>query len=1059
MRLSTLAVRQRTSVLVFLVLIVMMGIGAYRDLPRESAPELNIPNVMVTSHYEGTSPSDMESLVTLPLERKLSNLNEVKEISSTSSEGLSQINVEFEADTDMDFALQKVRDKVDEAKPDLPADLDPPTIKEVAASDLFPVMFVMVSGEVGMARLKAIAEDLEESIENVPGVLGVDRTGDLEREIRLEFSEERLSAYGLTLPEIFQWVARSNTNTPGGSIEVGEAKYSLKVPGEFENPEDVYKVIVGMRGGQPIYLSDLAAVRDTFKDRTSYSRVNGREAVALRVTKRQGENLLRIAQDIKDIVAERRASLPQGVSLYITSDESEQIQQMVSDLENNMFSGLVLVLAVIFVGLGLRNALLVSMAIPGSMLIAFITIQVLGMTLNMVVLFSMILALGMLVDNGIVLVENIYRHHVDEGKGIVDAAIDGAGEVAWPVISSTATTVVAFAPLVFWPGMMGQFMGYLPKTVIIALVSSLVVALVITPPLAAVVLRGVKKGASGAKGPGPAMRLYQASLREALRHRVLALAFFGFLLALSIWTYARSGLGFEMFPDTEPSKIIVDIRAPEGTNVHRTDAFARRAEEIVGRYGNIRYVTTAVGAGSGQSSGSNTARMTIDMARRVNRAGPDRAPTGDGKIYFESSNETMAAIRGDLTAAIIGAEVTVDKVKDGPNVGAPINLELEGDDYATLARVATQFKERMEKVPGVVDLRDDYVRGLPEVEIVVDKERAALLGLDVQGVGLLIKTAINGTKVGNYREGEDEYDITARMPQDARSSLQDVLNLRIPDAQGNAIPLTSVARIERKSGLSSIRHVDKRRVVSVTSNLAQGFNTQRVIEEIQAVTAEVELPRGVSVSYTGENEEFEKTEKFMGRAFVLACLLIALVLVTQFNSVAQPLIIMTCVIMSLIGVFMGLLLTRTPFGIVMTGMGVISLAGIVVNNAIVLIDYTNQLRGEGRTVEEAILQAGSTRLRPVLLTAITTVLGLVPMALGVSFDFRTMKWEVGSESSQYWGPMAIAVIFGLSLATVLTLYLVPSIYSLLYDRGLAAAGLAEVEAPLRAESGARADAV
>lgn len=1052
MKLSTLAVRQRTSVLVFLLLIVIMGVGAYRDLPRESAPELNIPNVMVSAHYEGTSPSDMESLVTLPLERKLSNLNEVKEISSTSSEGLCQINVEFEADTDMDFALQKVREKVDEAEPELPADMDRPTVKEIAASDLFPVMFVMVSGEVGMSRLKSIAEDLEEEFENVPGVLGVDRTGDLEREIRLEFSEERLSAYGLTLPEIFQWVARSNTNTPGGSIDVGEAKYSLKVPGEFENPEDVYKVIVGMRGGQPIYLSDLAKVRDTFKDRTSYSRVNGREAVALRVTKRQGENLLRIAQDIKDIVAERRATLPQGVSLYITSDESEQIQQMVSDLENNMFSGLVLVLAVIFVGLGLRNALLVAMAIPVSMLIAFMTIQTLGMTLNMVVLFSMILALGMLVDNGIVLVENIFRHHVDEGKPIVEAAIDGAGEVAWPVISSTATTVVAFAPLVFWPGMMGQFMGYLPKTVIIALVSSLVVALVITPPLAAVVLRGVKKPDGAATGPGRAMRLYQASLRLALEHRVLSVGFFAFMLVLSIWTYAKSGLGFEMFPDTEPAKIIVDIRAPEGTNVHRTDAFARKAEEVVGRYGNIRYVTTAVGAGSGESSGSNTARMTIDMARRVNRVGPEAAPAGDGRIYFASSNETMAAIRKDLTAAIVGADVTVDKVKDGPNVGAPINLELEGDDYATLAKVATQFRERMEKVPGVVDLRDDYVRGLPEVEIVVDKERAALLGLDVQGVGLLVKTAINGTKVGNYREGEDEFDITARMPLEARSSLQDVLNLRIPDAKGNAIPLTSVARIERQSGLSSIRHIDKRRVVSVTSNLARGFNTQRVIDEIRAVTADLELPRGVTVSYTGENEEFEKTEKFMARSFVLACLLIALVLVTQFNSVAQPLIIMTCVIMSLIGVFFGLIVTRTPFGIVMTGMGVISLAGIVVNNAIVLLDYINQLRAEGKSVDEAIVQAGSTRLRPVLLTAITTVLGLVPMALGISFDFRTMQWEVGSESSEYWGPMAIAVIFGLSLATVLTLYLVPNIYSLMYDRSR---GLADaVEKAPGFESGA-----
>lgn len=1035
MKLTTLAVRQRTSVLVFLLIVVVLGVTAYRDLPRESAPELNIPNVLVSSHYEGTSPSDMESLVTLPIERKLGNLNEVKEIASTSSEGQSTINVEFEADTDMDFALQKVRDKVDEAQPDLPADMDRPTVKEVAASDLFPVMFVMVSGEVGLPRLKSIAEDLEEEIENVTGVLDVDRSGDLEREIRVEFDEERLSAYGLTLPEIFQWVARSNLNTPGGSIEVGEAKYSLKIPGEFEGPEDVYKVIVGMRGGQPIYLSDLAIVRDTFKDRTSFSRVNGREAVALRVTKRQGENLLRIASDVKQIVAERNRNLPRGVQIYVTSDGSEEIQRMVQDLENNMFSGLVLVLAVIFLGLGLRNALLVSMAIPVSMLIAFITIEALGMTLNMVVLFSMILALGMLVDNGIVLTENIYRHYAEEHKPIVQAAIDGAGEVAWPVISSTATTVVAFAPLVFWPGMMGQFLGFLPKTVIIALLSSLLVALVITPPLAAVVLKGGGKAAKKEDGErGPVIAGYQFLLRSALEHRVLSLVFFAFLLALSIWTYANSGLGFEMFPDTEPSRIIVDIRAPEGSSVYRTDTFARQAEDVIAGYGNVRYVTTAVGAGAGQSSGSNSARLNIDMVKRVERRGPHDAPPDDDRIYFANSNDTMAAIRKELTAAIVGAEVTVDKQRDGPDVGAPINLEIEGEDYATLAAVAARFKEIMATVPGVVDLRDDYVRGLPEVEIVVDKERAALLGLDVQGVGLLIKTAINGTKVGNFREGEDEFDITARMPEEARSSLQDVLNLRIPDAQGHAIPLTSVARVERKSGLSSIRHIDKRRVISVTSNLARGFNTQRVIDEIRQATAGLELPRGVTTRFTGENEEFEKTQKFMSRAFMLSCLLIALVLVSQFNSVTQPLIIMTCVIMSLIGVFFGLLATRTPFGIVMTGMGVISLAGIVVNNAIVLLDYINQLRAEGRSVEEAIVQAGSTRLRPVLLTAITTVLGLVPMALGISFDIRTRTFEIGGESSQYWGPMAIAVIFGLSLATVLTLFLVPNMYSLLYDR-------------------------
>ncbi len=1035
---SAAAVNRRTTVIIMLFLIVILGMMAYRSLPREAAPDIKIPYVLVTSRYEGASPSDVESLVTRPIERKVKALTEMKEMTSTSSEGSSVIVVEFEPDVNIDFALQKVRDKVDEAKPDLPDDLDDPTVKEVSAADIFPVLFVSVSGNVGIKRLKEIAEDLEDDIEAIRGVLDAEILGGLEREIRVEFDQDRLAAYGLTIAEVVQTVTSNNVNTPGGSLDIGEAKYGLKVPGEFETPEEVDHLVVAVRDGRPIYLSDIASVRDTFKDRDSYSRVNGREAVSVRVTKRQGENLLAIAQKVKTLIGQYRERLPDTIQFTITSDSSKHIEFMVADLQNNIITGLILVVAVVFAALGLRNAILVSLAIPCSMLISFWVLQALGITLNMVVLFSMILAVGMLVDNSIVIVENIYRHHVSEGKPLTQAAIEGTGEVAWPVISSTVTTVVAFVPLLFWPGIMGQFMGYLPKTVIIVLLASLFVAMIITPPLAVIIMKASKNRRAEQTGEerkihlGPILRTYRAFLSFGLRYRVLALLMFFLLLVVMIKAFSASGLGAEMFPDTEPSRIMVDVKAPEGTNVQKTNEFAAQAEKIIQKYGNIEFVTTAVGAGSGNDSGSNTARIMLDMVDREYRA----ASGTDGKIYFRNSNDTMSALRKELTESIIGAEVKVDKEKEGPPVGAPINVEIAGDDYAALSRLAEELKSQIKDIPGIVDLTDDYVAGLPEIRIKVDKERAALLGLNTFLVGQIVKAAVNGIKIADYREGEDEYDITARLPENQRMSLQDVLRLRVPDMQGNPIPLTSVADVQQTSGLSAIKHIDQKRIVSVSANVANGYNAQQLLGEVRARAAKIKTPPGYSFRYTGENEEFEESQAFMMKAFLSACLFIALVLVTQFNSFFQPVIIMTSVLLSLIGVFFGLLITRTPFGVIMTGMGVVSLAGVVVNNAIVLLDYTNLLRKRGLSCYDAIIRAGCTRFRPVMLTAITTILGLVPMAIGISYDFTKMQWSVGSETAQWWGPMAVAVIFGLAVATMLTLFVVPNIYSLVYDWGL-----------------------
>ncbi len=1032
MLISDFSIKHKTTIMIVVLFLAITGTIAYITLPREAAPDITFPFIMVMSNYEGTSPSDMESLVTRPLERKLKTLTDVKKMTSSSTEGSSQIFLEFESDVDTDTALQKVRDKVDQAKSDLPSDMNDPSVIEFSSSD-WPIMFVVISGEVGLVKLKKIAEDLEAEIEGVKGVLNADIVGGLEREIRIEFNQDRLASYGLTMSNIIQTIRNNNQNMPGGSLDIGEARYVLKAPAEFESPDEIDNLVVAVRDRQPIYISDIATIRDTFKDRESFSRLNEIESVSIEVTKRAGEHILRIADEIKDIVERYRQGLPEQISITITSDMSKEIHTLVADLENNIVTGLILVLIVIFSSLGLRNAILVALAIPFSMLMTFFILQSFGITLNFVVLYSLILALGMLVDNAIVIVENIYRHHTAERKPLIRAAMEGTAEVAWPVIASTATTVVAFLPLIFWPGIIGEFMGYLPKTVIIALLSSLFVALIITPTMGAIFIKKSKREQKIAEKSGekfgPVVKTYRRLLTFTLGYRVLFLFFFFSLLVLMIYAYGKSGLGVLFFPDTEPARITINIKAPEGTNVSQANNFALQAESIINKYGNIEYVTTNVG-----NSGPNTAEINIDMVDREVRKDAGEEETGDGKIYFRNSNYTMEEIRKELVANIVGAEITMMKPDMGPPTGAPVNVEIHGDDFKVMARIAEDLKNGIRNIPGVVDLTDDYQPGLPEIKIDIDKERAALLGLDVFLIGNLIKAAVQGVQVGTYREGEDEFDITARLPENQRQNIQNILRLRVPSYTGEQVPLTSVATITATSGLSAIKHIDEKRVLTVSSNVAQGFNAQQVLGEVRKFASTMQLPAGYTLSYTGEDQEMQDAQAFMTKAFIIALLLIALVLVTQFDSVLTPFIIMTSVILSLIGVFLGLLVTQQSFVIVMTGMGVISLAGVVVNNAIVLIDYINVLRKRGKSSLDAIITAGCTRLRPVLLTAITTVLGLLPMSLGISLDVHEFGIVIGSDMSQYWGAMSTAVIFGLLVATTLTLFAVPCLYSLFFGR-------------------------
>ena len=1021
MLVSNAAIDRNTTVFVLILLIVVMGSYSFYVLPRESEPDVDIPFITVLTTYEGVAPEDMESLCTIPIERKLTGISGVKEMKSTSAEGSSSIRIEFEADSDIDVALQRVRDKVDLAKSDLPDDADDPLVNEINIS-AFPIMYLALTGDLPLALLNEIAEDLEERIETIKGVLDADILGGIEREIQIEVDPDRVAEYRISFADLISVVELENVNTPGGSLDLGEAKYLMRTPGEFSSPEELEGLVVKQSPTGIVYLRDIAVVRDGFKELDSISRVNGKPSVTLTISKRVGANIIEVADRVKEEIAAMLEELPSGVGVEITWDESDYIRDMVAELENSILSGLILVLIVIFLFLGFSNAIFVALAIPLSMMITFSVLYMTDVTLNMVVLFSLILALGMLVDNGIVVVENIYRHR-QSGLGPVEAAKAGTAEVAWPIISSTFTTVAAFSPLFFWPGIFGEFMFYLPMTVCVALLSSLFVGLVVNPALASVFMRVRKRDeqSTGVPARHPIVNVYGGLLRSALRWRAVTvvLAFTGLVVIAALF-FATAET--EFMPETEPPQAYIEIECPEGTNLETSDLFVRQVERILEPYNPyVENIIASVGSSgrrsSGMSSSSNSthmSRVTLDFPKLVDCT---RLPS-----------EVLRDVRDEFDD-MTGAQVRFEKRSMGPDTGPPINIEISGPDFDVLTRLAKEVRQHIKGVEGVVDLQDNSGKGKPEVRVTIDRQQAWRTGLNTQFIGLAVQAAVNGRKAGEYREGDEEYDVIVRFPKAFRSDLSNLENMKLINLAGEPVPFSVVAHIEQGAGLGLIQRVDRNRTITVSGQVI-GERPPAVLKKVQEKMKSFSLPGGYKVTYTGENEEEEEARAFLSKAFVVAVFLVALVLVTQFNSVLQPLIILSSIVLSLAGVFLGLFVCRMPFGILMTGVGCISLAGVVVNNAIVLIDYINQLRKRGMTVDEAIVEGGMVRFRPVFLTAITTILGLVPMAIGVSFDFFNFTWIVGGENAQWWGPMAVAVIFGLALATLLTLVVVPTLYSI-----------------------------
>ena len=1094
--LSSFSINNRISVLVLITLVAVMGVVSYINIPKESFPSINIPNIFVVTVYPGVSPEDMESLITRKLEDELGNISDVKTMTSTSSEGYSNINLEFEPSVDIEDALQKVREKVDLAKPELPEDAEDPVVQEINLSE-FPIMNVNLSGKYDEEILKEIAEDLQDKIEAIPSVLGVDLTGALEREVQVDVDLAKMKYYGIAFGEIIQAISAENVTVPGGDISVGTKKFLLRVPGQYDDPALLEDIVIKGEEQSPIYIRDVASVTFGFKERETYSELGTAPVVTLGVKKRTGENILETGERTKEILDEAIPTLPPTTTYTITNDQSVEVITMVSNLENNIISGLILVVGVLLFFLGVRNASFVGVSIPLSMFLSFIVLSAIGITMNMIVLFSLILSLGMLVDNAIVVVENIYRY-LEEGYDNFEAAKKGTGEVAVPIIAGTMTTIAAFAPMVFWPGVVGQFMSYLPKTLIITLSSSLFVGLIINPVICALFMKvdGQENRASLTKsgkrilfgaaaffaviallssfvswmmliilgvafwlsnkyilepigrwwqrdGLNSVINKYETSLVWALDHRRSTIGISIAVLISSVFMLMAFNPGTEFFPeDIPPKDVYIQIETPIGSDVEFTKTIVdevRDRVENLPNYVDVNSVLATSGASitadPGSSGGGNTpnkgtvALNFVDFQER------------EGDVF-----EAMEFLRNHMTENIVGAKITVEQPPNGPPTGKPVNLEIYGSNMDQLTTISDRVLAILEEdsVFAKMDgLESNLPEARPEVRIEVDREKAALYELSTNTIGMTIRQAINGVEASKFRDGKDEYDIIVRLSDEYRDDMSTLSDLTIFQ-EANQIPLSEVATWEVSDGLGGINHKDSERVITISADVRSGYQANAVLAEVQGVLSDYleDLPEGYNYGWTGQQQEQDDSFEFLGVAFLIALFLITFILVSQFNSVAKPLIILSSVIMSMAGVFYGLVTFQMAFGL-MAFLGIISLAGIVVNNAIVLIDYVDILRErDGLNLRDALVQGGKVRFRPVILTAITTTLGLVPLAIGFNFDFIVLVGTpiefltnlgsyiyMGGEQAAWWGPMAIAVIVGLTFATALTLILVPVLYS------------------------------
>lgn len=994
--------RSRTSLLL-LAFLILGGLAAWVIIPKESNPDVSIPIIYVSVSLDGVSPEDGERLLVRPLEQELRSLEGIKEMRSIASEGHVSVTLEFDAGFDARTALADVREKVDTARSKLPAEADEPTVNEVNVA-LFPVLSIGLSGPLAESDLVYIARRLRDSIEGIAEVLDVSIGGDREDLLEIVVDPQVLDSYGIDYNQLFNLVSRNNRLVAAGSLDTGAGRVSLKVPGVIEQLDDVMRMPIKVVGDSVIRFGDVATIQRTFKDPTGFARINGQPAVVLEVSKRSGANIIATIEQVKALLKQAAPLLPPDLQISYTMDQSQEVQNLLGDLLNNVLTAIVLVLILVIASMGLRSALLVGLTIPGAFLTGILVIWSMGFTLNIVVLFSLILVAGMLVDGAIV-VSELADRHLQQGQTPRQAWASAAMRMAWPVIASTATTLAVFVPLLFWPGMVGQFMKYLPATVIICLLASLAMALVFLPVLGALSGGQPSPQAQGNGGPAQA---YRRLLGQLLQRPGLTLLGMLALIAAIYLTYGRFNHGVEFFPEVEPESAQIQVRARGDLSIEEKDALVQRVEQ---RVLGMREVKALYARSLAQPDG----QLGADVI-------------GTLQFQFVDWHERRPArdILADMsqrTADIPGLMLEFRKQEQGPGGGKPVKLRVSASDMALADQWVERIRGEMQQLGGFVDIEDD--RTLPGIEwrVRVDREAAARFGADVLSVGNAVQMLTNGLLLATYRpeDATDEVDIRVRFPQSWRS-LDQLGRLTLNTSAGQ-VPLSNFVELHPAQRVGTLRRVDGERSITLQTDLAEDA---RLDERLRALRASLtDLPDGVTITFAGEDADQREAANFLITAFVVAIFLMAIILVTQFNSLYQAALVLSAIVLSTAGVLMGLLINGQSFGIVMVGMGLIALAGIVVNNNIILIDTYNQLRKQGLAAQQAALETGCLRLRPVMLTAVTTILGLLPMVLGVNVDLLSPSLGFGAPSTQWWTQLSSAIAGGLAFATLLTLLLTP----------------------------------
>ena len=1010
MGLVEIAIRNARLTISVLVFLMLAGAQAYVSIPKEAEPDIQIPIIYVSLGFQGISPEDSERLLLRPMETSLKTIAGIKEMTSTAYEGGGNVLLEFQAGADLKKALDDVRSKVSEAKRDLPSGADEPTVNEVNISE-FPVLVVTLSGEVPERILTRAGRELRDRIEEIPGVLDAALQGVREDLVEVIIDPAKLSSYGLRPDTLIAGVAANNQLIAAGAMEGAEGRYAIKVPSLIETVEDVANLPVISSGTAIVRARDLAAIRSTYKDPETITRLDGNPAIAIEVSKRTGSNLIETVDKVKEVTAEFQKLLPEGTIVSFSQDKSTDIRQLLTDLQNSVLTAVILVFIVILYALSGRASLLIGLAIPASFLIGILGLQLAGLTVNIVVLFSLILAVGMLVDDAIIVTEYAERR-MAEGMGKREAFALASHKMTGPVIAATATRVAAFSPLLFWPGMVGEFMKYMPITLIATLSASLVYALYFAPTLGAIIAKPVKEENRSRDG------LYMRFVGRAIRHPVLVtLTALAALVAVP-YAYGIYGKGVEFFPDVEPEYGLLYVHARGNLSIEEKDALTRQAEERILGWPGIKTVYTRSGKAGG--------------------AGNEVAADVVGVIQYEfvdwRERKNANAILADLRVAmqgIPGADIEVSVPQAGPPTGKAIQVRLSASNPAGLNEAASAIADELAKNPDVIDIDN----GLPppgvDWELRVDRGAAARYGISPGAVGAVVQLVTDGLKLSDFRPAgsDDAVDIVLRLPPDQRT-ISDLDQLRVETAAG-PVPISNFVSRVAVPTTGTLTRIDGRRTVTVQANIREGVQADPIRQAITEQLAASDLEaNGIRWQLAGEDEEQAAAGAFLAKAFAAAMFLIFVVLLAQFNRFISVGLIFTAVIMSTIGVFLGLMIMGQPFGIVMTGIGIIALAGVVVNNNIVLIDTYDTLRREGMPKVEAILETCHERARPVVLTAVTAILGVLPIAFGFNLEILSHETTYGAPSTQWWISLSSAIVFGLAFATVLTLVVTPSLLML-----------------------------